>query len=60
MFSLVGACTDITDMLLGGNVGAPAFETMGSIFDGAVLVHKHFLFCVIYCWALTFQLQPIL
>ena len=43
-FSSVGACTDITDILLGGNVSAPAFQTMGSIFDDAVLVHTNFYY----------------
>ena len=27
-------------MILGGNVSAPAFQTMGSVFDDALLVHK--------------------
>ena len=59
MFSLVGTCPDIMDMLLGGNVSAPAFQTMGLLFDNAVLVHKKLFSCVIYCWPLTFQLQPV-
>ena len=47
MFSLVGTYTDIMDMLLGDNVSAPAFHTMGSVFDDAELVHKNF---VIKCY----------
>ena len=40
---MVGACTDITDMPLVGNVNTPAFQTMGSMFDDAMLVHKNLL-----------------
>ena len=40
MCRLVGVCADITNMLLGANVTAPAFQTMVSVFDDAVLVHK--------------------
>ena len=57
---LVGACIDIKDILLGGNVSAPTFCTIGSMFDGAVLVHINLLLFIIYCWPLTFPLQPIL
>ena len=57
MVNLVGAYTDIMDMPVGGNLSA--FCSMGSVFDNAVLVHKN-LSCVIYCWPVTFQLQPIL
>ena len=60
MFSSVGACTEIMDMLLGGNVSAPVFQTIDSMFDDALLVHTNVLLCVIYCWPFTLQLQPIL
>ena len=40
MSSLVGCCTDIMDMPLGGNINVPEFQTMGAIFDDVVLVHK--------------------
>ena len=46
------------DMPLGGNVSDPAFQTKDFVFDDAVLVHKFFLLCVMYCWPLTFQLLP--
>ena len=45
LFSLVGACPDIMDMLLGGNVSDSPFQTMGYMFYDAVLVHKNFLLC---------------
>ena len=48
------------DIFLGGNVTAPEFLIMGSIFDDAVLVHNHLLLCVMYCWPLKFQLHPTL
>ena len=48
------------DMLLGGNISTPEFQTMGSIFEEVVLVHKNLFLCLMYCWPLTFQLQPIL
>ena len=57
MSSSFGACPDITDMLLGGNVSNPE---LGSTFNDTVLVHNKLLLCVMYCWPLTFQLQPIL
>ena len=38
MFSSVGACTNIMETLLGDNVSAPAFHTMGLEFDVAVRV----------------------
>ena len=60
VLSSVGACTDIMDMLHGGNLSAPAFHTLGSLFDSDVLVHKNLLVCVIYCWPLPLQLEPIL
>ena len=40
MFISVDICTDITDILPGGNLSGPMFLTMGSMFDDAVLVHK--------------------
>ena len=49
MFSSVGAGTDITHMLLGGNLSATAFHTMGSLFDDVVLGHKNLLLCVVCC-----------
>ena len=60
MFISVAACTDIMDMLLCNNVSDSSFQTMGSEFDAAVLVHTNLLLYVMYCWPLTFQLQPIL
>ena len=58
--NLVGVCTDMTDVFLGGNVSAPEFQTIGVLIDDAVLVHKKLLLCVIYCWLLMLQLQSIL
>ena len=49
MSSSVGACTDITDMLLGGNTNAPEFQAMGAVCHDMVLVHRNLLLCVMYC-----------
>ena len=49
----------ILQICFGGNLSALAFHTMDSVFDDAVLVHTNLL-CDIYCWPLTFQLQPIM
>ena len=43
---MVGACTDMMIMLLGGNTNAPEFQTMGVIFGDVVLVHRNLLFVI--------------
>ena len=43
MLSYIGACTDITGMLLGGKLSAPEFHTIGSILDDDMLVRKKFV-----------------
>ena len=59
-YALCSACTTIMDMHLHRNWSAPAFHIISYVFEDAVLLHKKLLLCVIFCWPLTFQLQPIL
>ena len=60
VLSLVGALTDMTDTLLGGNMADSELQIIGLVLEEGILVHMNLLLCEMYHRPFMFQLQPVL